>query len=413
MIVAQCLRVRSWLSYGSNLNKRQLVVTFRSNSALVLPASDYETILQKQTTTASIFHGLPLATLSGRTRGLVLADVARNIMRERYPDQQIVDSVPGSCVNGQTRGYHMSEYDWLQDGRRIECKSSQLQRDGASWLVSFKSVKCAGSGLRHKASFDDLFLVLYTPRGLYMYQHDLAFGLSSQGKATSHAGHRIVVRAPCSSPSWEEALDNILSRLDSNSNGCHHVASLPLDCPRIVAALSKYSNGIQEQAYRNVPLATTSPAARGLILQKLVCVVDRFVHPHAEFCEAIPGQNALECDWLRDAYRIECKASSLCFCKRWKRWEFHFANIKYSLAEERPLQAFDELHLALYCPRGVYIYCHDGRLGLSATGKAMKTEGLVLRLYGESGQVDWSVSLDGILSKLDNSSCTRIALVAW
>jgi len=75
-----------------------------------------------------------LLTLSPNVRGSVLETATRNIVRDMYPRVAIEDVLPGLCVNGAQRSQHMTNYGWLMDGRRVECKSSRL-----SWESNRKS----------------------------------------------------------------------------------------------------------------------------------------------------------------------------------------------------------------------------------------------------------------------------------
>ena len=95
-----------------------------------------------------------------------------------------------------------------------------------------------------------------------------------------------------------------------------------------------------------------------------------------------------------------------------KRWRVCFANVKPAGAEG----AYDELLLALYTPRGVYVYRHDLRLGMSTNGKATEATGRTITLgadvWGPCDVESWQSALDGaILPKLDESGCERVAEV--
>merc|ERR1712039_346967 len=118
-------------------------------------------------------------------------------------------------------------------------------------------------------------------------------------------------------------------------------------------------------AYKGVPLMEKSPAARGLILQSLVRVVDGLVHMNAHIVDATAGRcingrargaRRAEYDWIRDGSRIECKSAQLSFDAKKRHWLFGFLNIKLGPCDTSAQSTFDELLLALYTPRGVYIY---------------------------------------------------------
>ena len=79
------------------------------------------------------------------------------------------------------------------------------------------------------------------------------------------------------------------------------------------------------------------------------------------------------------------------------------------------MEITDELLLAIYCPRGVHIYRHDGQLGVSRTGRWNTVNGLQIKLHGPCGEHDWRASLDErILPKLlDAPGCDELGFVDW
>ena len=54
------------------------------------------------------------------------------------------------------------------------------------WKLLFQDVKLAYGDA--PAAFDELLLAVYTPRGVYLYRHDLRLGVSTRGKKTAAAG---------------------------------------------------------------------------------------------------------------------------------------------------------------------------------------------------------------------------------
>merc|ERR1712232_1242395 len=123
------------------------------------------------------------------------------------------------------------------------------------------------------------------------------------------------------------------------------------------------------------------------------------------------GRSRTEYDWLRGDLRIECKSAQLRWDRHSKRWRLQFYNIKMKSHIRFSEALFDELLLALYTPRGVYIYRHDLIVGVTSNGRSTESEGSGI-IITHMGQ-DWFSALDGMLLKLDNSECERVALVAW
>ena len=56
--------------------------------------------------------------------------------------RSIADAASGQRVNGARRGQNSAAYDWLRNGRRVECKSAQLRwnRTLDNWLFQFRAV---------------------------------------------------------------------------------------------------------------------------------------------------------------------------------------------------------------------------------------------------------------------------------
>ena len=73
----------------------------------------------------------------------------------------------------------------------------------------------------------------------------------------------------------------------------------------------------------------------------------------------------------------------------------------------------DELLLAAYTPRGVYLYRHDLQLGVATQGKSTAATGHNINLYGPRQEEDCDAALDVILAKLEESGCKCVAVVPW
>ena len=168
----------------------------RALTARRFAAADFSSILDKRTVTAVTYSGVPLAELSSTPRGKTLTWLARQIDAKRHPGAQIEDAVAGVRVNGAKRGQSSTPYDWQRDGKRIACKSAQLNWDQTSrrWRLQFSNVKLAFGDA--PAAFDELLLAAYTPRGVYLYRHDLRLGVSTRGKSTAATGHYIKLYGP-------------------------------------------------------------------------------------------------------------------------------------------------------------------------------------------------------------------------
>ena len=104
-------------------------------------------------------------------------------------------------------------------------QSTQLKWDKPNrcWWLQFSSVKLAYGDA--PAAFDELLLAAYTPRGVYVYRHDLQLGVSTQGKETTARGHTIVLVGPKYEEDCDAALKAILAKLEDG--GCECVAVVP------------------------------------------------------------------------------------------------------------------------------------------------------------------------------------------
>lgn len=392
--------------------------------SLVLPASRFSSLQRVvPTIIADLYRGSPLAHLTPKSRGDILASVARSVMADLRNEDRFTDPVPGQYSNGHQRPQCQAEYDWLCNGRRIECKSSQLQFQSRSgcWHFQFSGVKLALQGHRVRDAFDDLVLVLYSPRRLYIYRHDLVTGLTTSGKLTPSRGHVIRIRS-AKTLCWRRGLESILAKLDAGGNACERVVDVPLDDYRISAASSRRNAHAMHNVYENMPLANLSPPARGLVLQILAQQVDCATSQGSPFSESysLCGVDVLRrrsdhtalYDWIRDGIRVECKSAQLVWSVRHKTWMVSFAHVKL-MRHVKQSSLFDELHVVIYSPRGIYIYRHDLKLGVSSTGVATQAEGCCINVYGSRKDVSWSDGLDSILSKLDRGGCRRLAYIHW
>ena len=176
---------------------------------------------------------------------------------------------------------------------------------------------------------------------------------------------------------------------------------------------------VTEEAYEGVPLAELATVPRANVLTSVVREIDTSLHPDARIEDAVPGtriddskrgQHQAPYDWQRDGVRVACKSAQLTWHVSKRLWEVRFSEIKPAGAEGE----FDELLLALYTPRGVHVYRHDLRLGMSTSGKATEATGRTIQVHGRCDVESWQSALDGaILPKLDERGCERVAEVRW
>ena len=109
--------------------------------------------------------------------------------------------------------------------------------------------------------------------------------------------------------------------------------------------------------------------------------------------------------YQRDGRRVACKGAQLIWDDSTQRWKLQFSNIKP--------EACDELLLAAYTPEGVHLFQHDGRAGLTTSGKSTAATGKVIQFLGPCNEPDWRMALREILDKVEAKGCRRIAFVQW
>ena len=362
--------------------------------------------------TATAYNGHPLANLDPARRGLLFQEWARQLLQMTYPKSGIIDAVPGTCVNGQRRSKAQAEYDFMMNGKKVEVKGGQLCfcSTGSYWTFRVQEVKLH---LKRApvASFDHLYLVLFSPKWLDLVRHDMSTGISKAGIKTNVCGHSIQIRGAKGS-SWEDSLNTILGKL-CEQGGCSLVGRTSI-VDRWITDLCQKHVGFGSHFYTGKPFDSMSPQLRGKRMEKLVLQIDRLLHRDSNF--SLPagewtstgsrrGNNNASVDWIRDGKRIEAKHARLVFSKATQQWSCTFYWVK--------LDRFDELLLAVYSPRGVDVFKHDGTFGLSSTGRATEAKGHIVKISAPRRQPDPMLALQDIHAKLEFNNCSRVASILW
>ncbi len=370
---------------------------------VTLGASQFKHIWADAGRTAEPYNKHRLAIMNSARRSMVLQDWARKMLEETTTNCLVQDPVPGRRTDGTRRGVYHAEYDFLFNRRRVEVKSSQLRWDHQSrkWKVSF--------GVVRFGSFDDLFLVIFSPHGLDLIKHDQKTGISRPGLATECRGSTVSI---CGSANWKNSIDIILSKLCEGGNS-FHLGRTSIDEPAC-KTLCDHHDGYTSQLYREVPLASMSPQLRGLRVQKIVMEVDNLIHANSTFAEPGPeeridgkkrGKNMASYDWSRDGKRIEVKHSQLSFYKAKRLWYCAFQGVKHA--------CFDELLLVIYSPSGLDIFKHDGSYGLRDTGVSTETVGRRIVVEVRADDMNPLSALKMIQAKLESNGCLHLAQILW
>ena len=381
---------------------------------VTLDASQFKHLWEDLGSTASFYNEHPLAQLNAKRRGALLQEWACQMLKDANPKALFKDAVPGTCVNGHRRNAFQAEYDFQLDDRKGEVKSSQLRWERNTWHVAFQGVKfphltCWNT---FDPSFDDLYLVLFSPKWLHLVKHDFQTGISRAGLRTEPFGYHIDIRGSTNSLCWEESLQTILDKL-CTQGGCSLIAKTDISETRILDMCNKHQ-GFGRQFYHRKPFSSMSPPLRGLRLQRVVLEIDKFLHSRSffeHFCSehtcsgSMRGQHNASVDWIRDGKRVEVKSAQLSFNKSCQKWLCEFSSIKHD--------RFDELLLAIYSPRGLDVFKHDGVFALSTRGIATETSGKCIYVGAPSGELDPICALQFIEAKLEANNCPRIARIFW
>ena len=384
------------------------------NGFVTLDASQFKHLWEDLGSTALPYDGHPLARLNANRRGALLQEWACQMLKDANPEALLEEAIPGTCVHGGRRGLCQAEYDFQLDHRKGEVKSSQLRWHKTRWRFLFSGVKFPHlmSWNTSDSSFEDLYLVLFSPKWLHLVKHDLQTGISRAGLKTEFAGYQIGINGSTKSLCWEESLQTILDKL-CTQGGCSLIAKTDISETRILDMCNKHE-GFGSWFYHRKPFGSMSFQLRGVRVQRIVWEIDKLLHSRSffEHCSnehtcsgSIRGQHNASVDWIRDGQRVEAKSAQLSFNKAKQNWLCAFHWIKHD--------CFDELLLAIYSPRGLDVFKHDGFFGLSTSGIATETCGKSIFVHAPSGELDPLRALKFIEAKLEANNCPRIARIFW
>ena len=344
------------------------------------------------TTTHGAYAGVPLADINEKARGDILQGVAKRVMQERMSERAI-DLPPGTRVDGRKRGRNQATCDFGIVERRQEVKSAQLawNKDKQRWEAKWQAIK--------RDLYDDLLLVLYTPSGLYLFNHDHVFGVSTSGKKTESSGKVVNACGPRKQPSVAKATEAILAKMQSM-----FIAHVPF------AELGKVVTTRGHDAYAGLPLADWSGAARGNVLERVAkrvmeeMVGERAVAPPSgtRVNGAKKAKTQAPNDFVLVGRYKEVKAALLSWDTFSQRWVAQWQAIKRDL--------HDDLLLVLYTPLGVFLYQHDGVFGVSTTGKAQEAEGGQVTACGPCNEWSIAKATEAILAKMRPMLLATLAL---
>merc|ERR1712224_335998 len=159
----------------------------------------FDNITYDRTTTETVYSGSPYNSLTVALRAKVFEEAVRTMLSR---ENIVEDAITSNCVNGQKRGRPSSSYDFLMNGKtRVEVKTGQLRWCNKKWMVSWDRIK--------RVEYDELFLAMYTPNGLYVYKHDHVLGRRANNKR-----QRLHITASRSLHAIDEAIDAIHKKME-------------------------------------------------------------------------------------------------------------------------------------------------------------------------------------------------------
>ena len=341
------------------------------------------------------YAGCQLATIPPQWRGLILEAAARSIYCQLHPGSVMADPEPGLRCDGSNRSVKQAEYDWMCDGRRVQCKTGQLcWSNRGCWNVSFQNVKF---GL-----LDELLLVLYTPLRIHLFLHDQRTGIHHTGRRAASRGVCVRYASPRGMCSCDEASRALVEQI---SSGSRHLVTRELSSE--AAVWQSYNNFCESKAaqmalaaFENHPLGSLRPSARGKFIEQLVLEVDRMLYPQSHFAPQAP---AAKNDWFRDHLRVECKHTRLTCSDR--VWTCRFSAIKFP--------CFDILYLAVDSPDAVFVLQYAKDQGRTRSGVDTEPAGEQIRIRAPISVADCREAAKFIVDKLVQGGSKHLATIPF
>eukprot|EP00440_Ansanella_granifera_P025205 gb/GFBE01027377.1/.p1 GENE.gb/GFBE01027377.1/~~gb/GFBE01027377.1/.p1 ORF type:complete len:421 (+),score=14.90 gb/GFBE01027377.1/:1-1263(+) len=396
---------------------------------LSLPASQFDHVLGRGNAGNSIYRNDPLDQLGQFWRGIALQTIVRNVLHEQNPHLEMRDATPGLRSNGARRSQGQTSFDWLCDGRRVECKSSRLcwVASERTWRAQFHGIKLPLEGTRDDAEFEDLILVVHSPSKLHILKHDHRFSVSTRGTLTAACGHTVTVAGTRDQTCWRSAVSTILLKFCSGESTCEELAEIRISDAQVATVVDQINAGqglaYMKQVYNDVPLSAISGNRRALVMERLGLAVDQLLNGSSTFSDAAydefrvdgrrRGRSSASVDWVRDQTRVEFKYTRLSWNEGGQRWHCGFHGIKFAYDGVRQEPHFDELWLAIYSPYGIHMFIHDGTFGVSKAGLRGSSKGFAVNVYSKKGEHDPQAALDIICSKLLTGGCRQVAVIRW
>ncbi|CAE8591511.1 unnamed protein product [Polarella glacialis] len=161
---------------------------------------------------------VPLAHMCSALRGIRLQSLACEVDKLLNPGSTFAVPAQISTHAEQRSGCYQASCDWVRDQKRIEFKHGKLL-----WHQQRRQWYCVFTGIKF-GCFDELWLGIYCPTGIYIFKHNGSFCVQADGLKTRVVGKQLKLRAAVRESEVPEALDRICSKLEQA--GCQRLATV-------------------------------------------------------------------------------------------------------------------------------------------------------------------------------------------
>ncbi|CAE7947263.1 unnamed protein product [Symbiodinium sp. KB8] len=175
----------------------------------------YSALLQKaRQLQDKVYEGIPMNTMSTSARGNRIQRIALEFDKVNHTGSTFTDaSGEPTAHHCMRRSISNAAVDWIRDGVRVEVKSAKVVFDSnlRRWQCIFRKIQD-----RSKLSFHELWLGMYSPSGLDVFNHtSFRSGLSSAGLPSADAGRRLCLPASRQDTCVEAAVQRMKAKLEA------------------------------------------------------------------------------------------------------------------------------------------------------------------------------------------------------
>ena len=354
----------------------------------------------------------PLAKKSQVLRGAIAEAIVKRVY-ERELGKNVVAPEASTRVNGADRGEGHERYDFGVDDadggggavatttRRVEVKNSRMTYTPSLqyWKLQFQNVK--------RDLFDDLVLVFEGFDALRVYRWG-GKGLTKNGKATVACGGHVHVCASRSQPNADASHAQLLGKMIKKGNVLLH--TVRYDDPAYADLWSMTTR--TSNLYQSVPMGTLSGCARGGIIENVVRLIlarSGHVVAPAPITERVDGgkrgKQQTSCDFLLNDERAEVKSSLMGWNKDGNQYALQFQAVKFAES--------DHVFLAWMTPRGIHVFEHDGKMGVSTHGKETKANGKKINVRSQVGMTVASAAEKNLLRNFGWHRLSYLAFLSF